>query len=314
MGLLVSAAGLWFAFRGVRWGELSRALSLLTRPYLLLSIPLAGLGEYLLRTERWRLLLGAPRGDRRSLFPVVAGSFFLNNVLPFRAGEAARVYWTHRDTGRPLGAVVGALALDRAADVFALTLLMFLLLATAPQTGFWSGRSALFLFGAVALGVGFFAVFGGNFFSWVERGSCPDWIRRFLAGFSSAWEAVRRPRTLGKTVLLSAGIWGLNVALDRTIGGLFGLNLTWGESAWFLVALAAGVALPSSPGYVGTFEAAGVGALALMGRARADALPFVLILHAGQILSSAVWGLPGLWRRGRPRDGELSANLIKSAP
>lgn len=314
MGCLVSAAGLWFAFRGARWGDIGRALTLLTRPYLLLSIPLAGLGEYLLRTERWRLLLGALPGERRVLFRVVSGSFFLNNVLPFRAGEVARVYWTHRDTGRSVGAAVGALALDRASDVAALALLTFLLLAAAPQQGVLSGRSAFFLFGAVVLGVGLFALFGGNIFSCVKRGSWPDGIRRFLSGFSSSWSVARRPRTLVKTVLLSAGVWGLNVALDRTIGGLFGLGLTWAESAWFLVALAAGVALPSSPGYVGTFEAAGVGVLTLLGREPAAVLPFVLILHAGQILSSAVWGLPGLWRRGRRRDGELPANLIKSAP
>lgn len=314
IGLLLSAVGVWFAFRGARWGDVGRAVSHLSNPLALLLIPLAGLVEYALRTERWRLMTGISPTGRFALFPIVAGSFFINNVLPFRAGEAARVYWTHREKGRPLGEVVGALALDRAADVAALALLTLLLVAVAPQTGLLSGRSALILLCAAVIGTGLLLILGRDSFSTIRKRWLPESAQRFLLGLSTAATALGRPGVLTRTILLSAGVWALNVALDRAIADLFGLDLSWAESGWFLVALAAGVALPSSPGYIGTFEAAGVGALVLLGRDPVVSLSFVVVLHAGQIFGSAIWGGPGLWRRGRPGAGAAPANVIKSAP
>jgi hypothetical protein len=54
IGLLLSAVGVWFAFRGVRWGDVGRAVSHLSNPLALLLIPLAGLVEYMTSLQDWK--------------------------------------------------------------------------------------------------------------------------------------------------------------------------------------------------------------------------------------------------------------------
>jgi uncharacterized membrane protein YbhN (UPF0104 family) len=111
---------------------------------------------------------------------------------------------------------------------------------------------------------------------------------------------------------LSLVVWGGNVFLIKIIAGLFGLELGSAQSAAFLVALSLGVALPSTPGYIGTYEAAGVSALLAFGFPRAQSAPFVLVFHALQIISTMVWGIPSLWGLGKRPPEPLSANVLKS--
>jgi len=57
---------------------------------------------------------------------------------------------------------------------------------------------------------------------------------------------------------------------------------------------ALGVAVPSSPGYIGVFEAAIVGALALFGISFSIAFAYALTLHLMYILMTGAFGAYGL--------------------
>jgi uncharacterized membrane protein YbhN (UPF0104 family) len=61
--------------------------------------------------------------------------------------------------------------------------------------------------------------------------------------------------------------------------------------------LAFGIALPSSPGAVGVYEAALVGALALCGVASADALAFAVAAHGLSFAVTSICGLVALVRQ-----------------
>jgi phage gp36-like protein len=185
VAIAVSAAGVWLALRGVDLNSVRSALSQVRHPWFLLFIPVAGGLEYALRTERWRLVLGEPRALRPALFPVVAGAFFLNNVLPFRAGEAARIYWTHRCTGRPLVGAVAALAVDRLLDSLALVSLFLLALASKGGTSISPGAA----WGLLAVGVVGFSFFvllarrSEKVGRWLDSSRLPEWLRKFLRAF-----------------------------------------------------------------------------------------------------------------------------------
>ncbi len=317
-----TALGLWFALRGVDWAGVRVAAAHVQGPWTLLAIPAAGLAEFLLRTERWRILLGAPRSARRGLFPTVAGAFFLNNVLPFRAGEAARVYWTHRRTGRPVAGCVAVLAVDRLWDMVSIGGLFLLAVASGGGNGLSTGavRGLFAAAGSGLTGIALLVVFRQRMGAWVGRAPWPARVRRTAAVFLEGAAGLNSWRSLLSVVLLSAGIWGLNVGLLQLIAAVFHLILTGSQAAWLLGGLALGVALPSTPGYIGTFEAAGVAALVSLGMDRTASFSFLIVFHAAQILSTAIWGGPSLWVAGArssspplvtATDGALPPNVIK---
>lgn len=295
---LVSGGGIWFALHGVRWADVRLALERVHSPELLFIIPLLGGVEYLIRTERWRLLLSESRAQRGPLFPIVAGSFFMNTILPFRAGEAARIFWTHRRLGRPLAGTVAALVVDRLMDSLALVLLFLGALAARPGTALPRG-AVPGLLGAGVAGLIFFVVlarFSERIGERVTSLPLPSFFRKILPSFIAGAAPLRSGRTLGSTLLLSAFLWSVISVAFLMSGRIFGLPLTWTDATLLVAGISLGVALPSTPGYIGTYEAAGVGTLAVLGYEKSTAFPFVASLHLIQIVGTALWGVPSLLR------------------
>ena len=305
--LCVSAGGIWFALHGVKWSDVSVAFDRVRFPGLLLFVPvLAGL-EYLFRTERWRLLLAEPPGQRRALFPIVAGAFFMNTVLPFRAGEAARIFWTHRLTGRPLAGTVAALAVDRLMDSLALVVLFLVAVAARPGTAIPRGAVVGLMAAAVA-GVAFFmvlALYGETLGGRIQAFPFPGFLRRILFAFIEGAAPLRSLHTLVSTLTLSALLWFLLAGIFLGVGHLFGIPLRWAEATLLLTGIALGVALPSTPGFIGTYEAAGVATLSLLGYPKSVSFPFVASIHLIQILTTALWGTPSVLLYARSRKKNL---------
>lgn len=304
IALLVSGGGIWFSLQGVHWAEVGAALERVRSPGLLLFVPLLAGVEYVVRTERWRLLLAELPEHRRSLFPIVAGAFFMNTVLPFRAGEAARIFWTHRHRGRPLAGTVAALAVDRLMDSVALVVLFLTALAARPETPLPRGAVPGLMAAGLA-GIVFFVLLarhsekiGGR----IGSLPLPGFLRRLLTSFMEGAAPLRSFQTLGAALVLSALLWGLMAGIFLGVGRLFGLPLTWADASLLLAGIALGVALPSTPGFIGTYEAAGVGALSLLGYDKSVAFPFVASIHLIQIVGTALWGAPSLLVLARQRE------------
>jgi uncharacterized protein (TIRG00374 family) len=300
-GLLVSGGGIWFALSGVKWGDVGAALERVHHPWFLAFVPLAAGVEYAVRTERWRILLSEPAQRRGPLFPIVAGAFFMNTVLPFRAGEAARIFWTHRRMGRPLAATVAALAVDRLMDSLVLVVLFLVALAARPGTGI-PHNAVLGLLSVGGMGVLFFVIlarYSERVGECVRSMSLPRFFQQMLQSFIAGAAPLRSLKTLGATLSLSAVLWSLLVCVFLWAGRIFGLPLTWAEATLLLAGIALGVALPSTPGYIGTYEAAGVAALSMMGYEKSVAFPFVASIHLVQIISTALWGAPSVMSLAR---------------
>jgi uncharacterized membrane protein YbhN (UPF0104 family) len=134
VAVAVSVLGLWFALRGVDVRHVGESWRSLQRPWLLLMIPAAMGVEFLLRAERWRRLLRPLAAVHLRLsFAITSAGFFLNNVLPFRAGELARLAWTSTHTTASVAGGVSVLAGDRLMDLSALLLLFLGGLLLRPE-------------------------------------------------------------------------------------------------------------------------------------------------------------------------------------
>lgn len=298
--LAASAGGLWWALRGVSVAGAAEAWRSAESPWALAVVPLWVPVEYALRALRWSSLSGLPF---RRAYAVTAAGFFLNSVLPARAGEAARLYWTHRGTGRGLTDCAGVLGLDRLFDVISLAVLLAVVAAFWP--GFPGGGRAGLAFAA--------AVAAGTLLLWAAarrpeaavaasaRLGLPERARGWLAGFLRGVAPLADGGRFARLLAVSLLFWGLVAGVFAAGSRAFGLDLSWTEGAGLVLAFCAGAAVPAAPGYVGTMDAAGVSLLAAAGRTGSEAGLFVLVSHALQLLASAAVGAPALLSLGRWR-------------
>jgi uncharacterized membrane protein YbhN (UPF0104 family) len=121
-----------------------------------------------------------------------------------------------------------------------------------------------------------------------HRGVVRRFVRDTLEGLSDPVAATARPREL---VLLSAAAW-LTWALAATLAAQsVGIHLSIVEALFVTAALNLGVAIPSSPGFVGTYQWLGVSALALFGVSQEGGLAFAIVMQAVWYVPTTLVGL-----------------------
>lgn len=288
IGFGVSAGFTYLAVRHVHlgdvWGGLKHSNYWWVAPSVgLLAVALA------LRALRWRFLF--PEATRPPYRPVVNATILgqlFNNVLPARAGEAARVIALNQSTRTSRAEIAATVVVERVFDVLALLVVLFVLLPWFPHVT-WLRAAAILaivlVVGTAATVVGL-ARFGERPFRRLLR---PLARLPFLslertegaaAGLVRGAASLRDPRLAGLGLGLTAVSWFL-LGLSTWVL-MLGFDLGVSPLAAALVTIAVGLSLilPSSPGAVGVFETAALVALKAYGVPKSGALSYALVLHA----------------------------------
>jgi uncharacterized protein (TIRG00374 family) len=117
-----------------------------------------------------------------------------------------------------------------------------------------------------------------------------------LDGVREGLAALRSPARLAAVIGWSVTLWAVNAASFWALFFAFGIPADFGAALVVQSAVVFGVAVPSSPGYVGVFEAAIVLALALYGVSQDQALAYALTYHASTFLPIILLGFHSLAR------------------
>jgi hypothetical protein len=262
------------------------------------------------RSMAWRVLLQEKATFSQVFFAVNEG-YLLNNILPFRLGEVARSFLLSLKAGLSFWEVFSTVLIERALD---LGMAAALLLISLPFVvgGVWARQAALIAAGMVVLGIAVLYLLARN----------RTWALNQFHRFSARWPRLQQIAghsleafftglavlTNGKRFLGATGLmlldWLIALAQYYVIILAFipEAPLLW--AAFTLGIAALGVAAPSSPGSLGVYELAIVGALAVFGIDAASALALALTAHLSQYLLVGVFGSIGL-----ARDGESLISL-----
>jgi uncharacterized protein (TIRG00374 family) len=312
-GAILSAVGIWWVFHGVDPDALLGSSHRIRILPLLGSLAVYWLGLVVFRALLVRHLL-APVGRLRLLqaYRYICIGFLANNVLPLRAGEVARSVAIHRGAGIAFASVVGGLAVERMLDLLLVALLALGAIRVAPGLPDAVGTAALG--SAALLGAGFVALLflarrhgrstAGPAGADGRELSLPGRVKTLWLRFSAGFGAFGTARGAGAAGALAVGIWALALVTMLLRLWAFDLEPSPAVALVLLAGLGFGVAVPSAPGYVGTYHAAAAFALSLFGVEHQVAAAFGLFSWIIDIGGSSLAGAVSLSVEGM-RLGDL---------
>lgn len=296
-GLIIGAICLWFVLAGMDTKQFIGALKSATPAWLLVPLPVYLFG-FIARSWRWQRLLGAvDKVKVRNIFPVLMSGFFMNNVLPFRAGEVARAYFAKTSLGFPLSVSLGSIIAERLLDVVVIFTIAALVLGSGRFNildGLSAGSAILTAIIIAVAGITSLRILLDERVQNKLNRLLPGWAGRIFASFAQGMAKLTCWRETCGLFLFSLVVWLAEGSTIAIMSRAFGINLSLLEGYALMVAVCVGVSIPSAPGYVGTYEFFAVTALNAIGVDKTKALPFVVTLHAVQLLCVSLVGLPSL--------------------
>jgi uncharacterized protein (TIRG00374 family) len=310
VGFAISLGLVALLLRAVNVQALKAALSHVQPLAIVPALALYAIAAWL-RSVRWRLMLPPGSAPTGICLRALLVGFTVNNLLPARLGEAARAFLLKRWANVPVGVTVASVVVERILDGLALAALLLVAIAWLPAAPSYLLVVGLAAGGGFALGAVLLAAIAWRpsvvlaALQLLTR-PCPRRVRdlaeRIALGFVDGLALVRGGRLLGLLGLLSVGAWlcetGLFyvVMLGFAIPASPGLAILGGSAANFATLV------PSSPGYVGTFDGVLVkvlmDALGPLGQAVAyeEVLAYALVVRTLLFLPVTAAGLIVLWR------------------
>jgi hypothetical protein len=317
IGIVLSVALLFYALRDVSPAEIFEHLGD-ANLWLLIAATIVATGTFVFRAIRWRVLLIPAAEDEvpfGSRFAAVCIGFMVNNVVPARVGEFARAYSLSRIEPVTVSATLASLVVERLLD--ALVMVAFLVPAILLGAGdvavsgtvrhLFTILVTIVSVGLVTLGilVRWPSVFLRITEKWTHRlapEQLADRITGILASFVAGLGALRHGHLFLRALFWSVVVWGWN-ALSFYLGFLaFGIETPGIPGALLLQTMIGfAVAVPSTPGFFGPFEAASRVALGLYSIEPARTISFAASYHILTFIPITVMGIWYMRRLGFSR-------------
>ena len=305
VGIAISAAILGYLLWQLQWGLFMSELSKVRLIYLPILI-LLFLFSFFLRALRWRYLL--PTGLEIStmrLFSACVLGMLASCVLPLRAGEFVRPWVLSRSKQVSFSLGFSSVVTERVFDVLAMLSLFIAVLGTVENPPAWAPVAAysLGMIALVILAVMLTAYFRAalvlriatTVISGLFARRAPKFSAKLFemaAEFIDGLKAISSLGQLLSVLLLSAVLW-LEFSVLYYIGLLsFGVSPAFSQANAVNVFVALAIAVPSAPGFLGTFQ---VGCLAALHEiyhySEEFAVAYSVVMHSFQMICSVLLGI-----------------------
>jgi uncharacterized protein (TIRG00374 family) len=326
LGFLISAVLVWWLVTssGINWREAWIHIRRANIPLLILSSA-ASTVIFAIRAPRWRVILPPtdPPIAFQPLWRAITIGQMVTNTLPLRAGEFARAYALSRMERRvAFTTALASVVVDRVFDAIILLLLLVVaMVAPAFPAGAHVGNTPvdrLVIIPAIGVVIGLSGLFAIVFkpelmistFRRVAHRVIPALEERgasALDRFAHGLSVLRSPRRFALVLwwtLLHWLVCGLSFWLCFEA---IGVQVPLTATLFALAVIAMGVAIPSTPGFVGVFEASALAALTVYGVPGDLAGAWAVVYHVISWLPVTAFGLVYFLRLG------LSLTEIRNA-
>lgn len=270
--------------------------------YLLLTVGV-GFFSYWLRALRWRYLIQPIKRLRTgTLFSALIIGYLGNLILPARLGEFLRAYIVGRKHQEPASSVFGTVVVERIIDAGALFIVMVCTFVVFPFPDWVRASGYVTFMTIVVLCIILFSMnkYRAQTFSIAEKLTKPLparitlRINGLLHSFLDGLVPLEKGKHYVSVTMLSVAMWICYAYCFHVAFYAFGFvktySLPWSAALVLLVITTIGIAVPSSPGYVGTYHFLCQLSLGLFGVPESPALTFAIVFHALNFLPIVVLG------------------------
>ncbi|MCY3780322.1 MAG: lysylphosphatidylglycerol synthase transmembrane domain-containing protein [Chloroflexi bacterium] len=306
-GMIISAAFLFLAFRGLQPDQFWNSLSEVDLPLLIFAALFYCLAVIIIAL-RWQYLLRAVKlVPLPALTQIVFIGYMGNNVYPLRAGDALRIALLRRNHAVPLVRATTVVIIERLFDgcvmlAFILFGLLFIDLQSEPIKTIVALTAPLF---TVAVLLAFFLAAKPNLLRGIvdlvikalpqRAGSA---IARLSEDVIAGLEGLRSPVNLLGAVVSSFVTWGVEAGAYWIVIFAFGLELNYAVALLLVGAVNLAGLIPASPGQVGVNEFVVITILTALGLPTASASAYAVVTHLVIWLPPTILGFTLLLRMG----------------
>ena len=302
VGLAISLVALWLVFRTV---DVGAALAILrtASPAWIAVMAVAILADIGVRAVRWRVILApvARLSYLRTLQYLTTG-YAANNVLPARLGELVRAHYVGDREGVSRTTALGTIVVERVIDFSVLVAIAAGALVILGIRGDLASAVTIGVAVAAALVVGLVVALVSRRMPGFDRAARAaeryPRVRALAETFSAGLAVAGRPRTLIPAIALSLLAWTLATVTFAAGAMAVGIELSWSQAALLAAGVNLVTAIPSGPGFVGTWELAAVRILALFGVSSDTAFAFALLVHVSTLAATTLIGAASFIRIG----------------
>ena len=287
LGAAFAALFVWLILRQVDVARIGQVMQE-ARLDLLLAATLALCIGYCCRIARWRTMLarGNPQLGYKDCAGPLLASFAANNVLPFRAGDLMRAFAFNDRLGTTSGTVLATLFVERLLDL----LMVILLLGLALWTFHFDvgrllgiGGPLLVLAGLAIMAVLLFPkvlqplIRGLGLLA--ARLPAAAKVQAELSKITHTLGDLAGGSTMPRLIAWSAGAWLIEGCVYWLVArALHAISMPLG--GWLAVPVGTlATLIPSTPGYVGTFDYFTAHAMVLTGNELTAAAAFAFLVH-----------------------------------
>jgi uncharacterized protein (TIRG00374 family) len=319
IGIAISVVCVYLALRGA---DLAHTASLLAAARLQ-WIALAGffvIADLFFRALRWQCLI-APihRVPLRRLGGYMLVGYLANNVLPARLGELVRSHYLGDREGISRSATLGTVVVERVVDTVVLVAIGALAILVLNVRGVVVSAILVGVALAALLCVALAVTLAAHRLPGADRvaaylGRWPRMVG-IVSRLRDGLRVAALPRTIALAGVLSVAAWGCTVLAFLAVGQALGIELTVGEGALLAAGTNLATAVPSGPGYLGTFEYAGQMIAVAFDLPASSGLALAVLMHALTLLVSSFAGAVALIRLGwQARAGTKTAAGVADTP
>jgi len=282
IGFLISIIFLYLAVRKVNFREIIRIILSIKIKYLIIAFIFSMLAQFV-RSKRWQYIVNEEGSKYFHFFEATCVGLMTNNLLPFRIGDFVQAFFLSFKTGINKPRCFSTVVMERLVDLFfPLTIIIFgSFFVLLPQQ---ISKIKIIIVLIVLFSVLFFAIkHQHNFIRFLENYIPECKLKQkfisVLENFFSGLKSINNKVTVLKIFILSLFVWIIYILSTLFALEAFNINLTFFQSSLVMAITAMSVVIPSSPGYIGTWEFFTIISLSIFGITKTHALSYALLNH-----------------------------------
>ncbi len=294
VGIAISIVAMVLALRAVDLEAAWQVIRTAAPPWLVAMLGFSAL-DVGLRGWRWQRLVAPVRHvpyPRMLSYELIG--YLANNVLPARLGELVRSHYLGDREGLGMTRALGTVVVERVIDTTSVVLIAAVSILVLSVRGVLVNAVLVGFAFAGVLVVGLAVLLVAHRLPGADRviAMADRWptIRSLAGRLRDGLAVASRPGTLAQALALTVGAWTMSVMAFAAGGQAIGVQLSLGQAALMSASVALATAIPSGPGYLGTFELAAVTVGRTIGIPPDSAFALGLIVHLGILAVTTIGG------------------------